>query len=293
MDDDFAQGAQSPALSSNVGERSRQQSSRRVEITPTERSIHFLRGVDSRSGIALASFYLILATDMKGSNASTITGYPGKVLQSALNFSSLNTVALACRKAFDHSISGSGLTGAQFGKQSDTTLDEHAAYWSKHSGRSFEEARQALHFLREVFRRCSKSIEMSRRDDALLCQRIGAVKEYANNAAAHLSLNGYLFDMLDLTHIVAALTLVAEIVRTFDRVDSVPSYFDDLDKAAHDAAVALFPDTPKIRLFGITKVSEHTRACRTLPIDVGVEMLLTHLPNVLGGPIAPSNKSIP
>lgn len=265
----------------------KQRTNQRIELTSTQKSIHFLRGVNSRAGIALAHFYLILSTNMQGSNTCMIAGYPGQILQSAVHFSSLNTVALICRKVFDHSTSG--LTGAQFGKQSDATLDEHAFYWSKHSERPIEEARRALTFLRAVFKKCSKSIEMSRQDGALLCRRIGAVKEYANNEAAHISLNDYRFEALDLAHIVAALTLIGEIIRTFDDIESSPSYFDDLDSAAYEASRRLFPDAPRFQLFGVTKVREHAQSCLKRSLEFGIEMLVTNLPNVLGGPLPSAN----
>lgn len=255
-------------------------SHRRIESTSVEKSVHFLRGVDSRSGIALTNFYLVLASDIRGTNTCIVPGHPGMVLQSAISFSSLNTVAIACRKVFDHG--AKGLTGAIFGKQNDTILEKHAVIWAKYSGHSIEDALQALRFLRTLFANCSKSLEMSRKSDALLCRRIGKVKEYANNTAAHLTLDSYHFHRVDLAHIVAALTLVAEIIRTFDRPDASPDYFDAIDYAAHQAALALFPDAPAVRLFEVTKARDLARACWQVPLDDGIEMLMTQLPNVLG-----------
>lgn len=81
-------------------------------------SVQFLRGVGSRATYALSSFYLLISADIEGKNHCTIAGHAGKVFQSQVRFSSLNTIALACRKAFDH---GKGLTGATFGRVSDST----------------------------------------------------------------------------------------------------------------------------------------------------------------------------
>jgi hypothetical protein len=101
------------------------------QLSPLERGVHFLRGVNSRATMALPAFYLFHAAAANTDRACTIDGYPGVVLKHSISFSSLGTVALACRKAFDHG--ANGLTGANFAKTSDATLEEHAEYWAKSS----------------------------------------------------------------------------------------------------------------------------------------------------------------
>lgn len=137
-------------------------------------SIHFLRGVGSRATFALASFYLLLGANVKGSNPCTVPGYPGRILQSQIYFASLNTIALACRKVFDH---GKGLTGAKFGRESDETLRAHAEYWAKNSSRPVEDAYRALHLLRAFFANVPKN-QMHYSETEL---RSGAVSDFSNS----------------------------------------------------------------------------------------------------------------
>ena len=237
-------------------------------------SIQFLRGVGSRATFALSSFYLLLATNVQGSNQCTVPGYPGKVLQSQIHFASLSTIALACRKAFDH---GKGMTGATFGRLSDSTLQEHAEYWGKWPNRTAEDAYQALHFLRTFFAKCSKKPDALFKDGTTLGRRVGFIKQYADRSAAHLSLEHYEFDNLDLAHAVAALTLVGAIIHSFDN-GNPPEYFNQIDEAAHAAAAALFLDAPDIRLFDRINVDMQARLCWKWGEVQGMHMLTEQLP---------------
>ncbi|MGN7980219.1 hypothetical protein [Burkholderia sp. 22313] len=260
--------------------RRRMPSGAPVDLGDVGRSVHFLRGVCSRSAFALTSFYLLRATDIRGRNPCSVPDYPGKVLQSNLSFSSLNNVALSCRKVFDHA--AKGLTGANFGKQSDSTLKKHAEYWAKMSERPEDEAYDALHFLRSFFAKCSKTDADLFKDGTMLGSRIGFVKQYADRVAAHLSLQDYEFDILDLAHVVAALVLVGEIVRGFDMVDGASDYFDQIDQAACNAAVNLFPSAPPLRLFERVKIEQQARACWQSGEAIGIQMLIEQLPSTLG-----------
>lgn len=237
-------------------------------------SIHFLRGVGSRATFALSSFYLVMATSVQGSNRCTITGYPGKVLQSQLHLSSLNMMALACRKVFDH---GKGLTGAAFGRIDESTLERHAEYWAKNADRPKEDAYRALHFLRSFFAKCSKKPDALFKEGTTLGRRIGFIKQYADRSAAHLSLEYYEFDYLDLAHLVAALALIGSIICSFDH-GSPSEYFNEIDEAAFTAAEALFPDIPKVRLFEHMDVNMQARLCWQLGEDHGMHMLTEQLP---------------
>src|SRR5690606_6106725 len=111
-------------------------SKRPFKLSPYEKSIQFLRGVDSKAGFSLAGFYLYLASRAESPNITVIDGYPGVVFQSYIKHSTLGNLSLACRKIFDHGVKG-GLTGAVFAKTSDDLLRQHAEYWSKSSGRTF------------------------------------------------------------------------------------------------------------------------------------------------------------
>lgn len=237
-------------------------------------SIQFLRGVGSRATFALSSLYLLLAANIEGDNQCTVQGFPGKVFQSQVHFASLNTIALACRKAFDH---GKGMTGATFGRISDSTLEKHAEYWGQWPNRSQEDAYRALHFLRTFFAKCSKKPDALFRDGTTLGRRIGFIKQYADRSAAHLTLEHYEFENLDVAHVVAALTLVGSIIHSFDK-GHPPEYFNRIDQAAHAAALALFPDTPDIRLFERMNVDMQARLCWQWGEAQGMHMLTEQLP---------------
>ncbi|CAM2165166.1 HEPN AbiU2-like domain-containing protein [Burkholderia latens] len=251
-----------------------------TDVDDVSKSIHFLRGVGSRASFVLTSFYFLLATEIDGKKPCTVPGYPGKVLQSYLQFESLNNLALACRKVFDHG--AKGLTGAQFGKQRDETLKGHAEYWAKSSQCPIEETYSALHFLRTFFAKCSKTDAALFREGTTLGRRIGFIKQYADHAAAHLSLSDYEFDHLDLAHVVAVLVLVGEIIRSFDAPYQSADYYDQIDQASFDAAVALFPDTPRIRLFQNMKVESQARMCWQAGEALGIQMLTEQLPYATG-----------
>jgi hypothetical protein len=246
-------------------------------LDPLSRSIHFLRGVHSRSGFALSAFYMFLASDIEGKRVCTVPSYPGTVFQSFLHYSAFNTMSLACRKAFDHGTKGA-LTGAAFGKQSDSTLISHGEYWAKLSGRPYDDAIQALVLLRSFFAKCSKTDTNLFKDGSTLGQRIGLLKQHADRSAAHLSMENYSVGVLDLAHVVAALSLVGEIVRSFDAPGFPPDHYNKIDEAAFDAANALFPDALKLRLFGRMKVEQQASACWRFGHDNGIHMLTEQLP---------------
>lgn len=251
------------------------------KLEPLERSIHFLRGVDSRAGFALAGFYIFIASSSKKLNTTSIEGYPGAVLQSYLSHSSLNNISLACRKVFDHGVKGS-LTGALFAKTNDVVLEKHAKYWSNSSGKSVEEAFQALKLLRSFFKICSKSSSDLFLEESSLCKRIGFLKQYADRAASHLSLDNYEVDMVDVSHVVASLTLVAEIVRSFDRSHDEPSSYNDLDEASYKSAKAIFPNIIEHRLFENINIERQARFCWVRREEEGLHMLLKQIAYTTG-----------
>jgi hypothetical protein len=250
-----------------------------MQQNPKELAIHFLRGVHSRATMALPAFYLFLGTNVDGTQACAIEGYPGLIFKGALNFSSIGTVTLSCRKVFDHA---KGLTGASFAKTSDEILKEVAEYWSKSSCRPVQEAFAALSLLKSIFRDCSKTDTALFDAKFLLGRRIGLLKQYANRSAAHLSLESHEFSTLDCAHVVAALTMIGEIIRSFDDSHALPTYFDTLDEASLSAARHLFPATPNIRLFQDIKIETQSRLCWQWGVEQGREMLLEKLPYAIG-----------
>jgi len=86
---------------------------------------------------------------MKESDVQLILGrkYPGLILKHSLQVSSIETIALSCRKTFD---TAKGLTGAKFSQLSDSTLTEVAEYWANGSGRPNQDAYAALDLIRPV-----------------------------------------------------------------------------------------------------------------------------------------------
>ena len=230
--------------------------------------------------MALPAFYLFHAAAANTDRASSIEGYPGVVFKHSVSFSALGTVALACRKAFDHG--ANGLTGANFGKTSDATLKEHSEYWAKNSKRPPQDAYAALHLLRSIFRDCAKTDAVLFKDAAPLGQRVGLLKQYADRAAAHLSFEDYAVSIPDCAHVVAALALIGEIIRSFDDSSSLPTYFDTLDEAAFSAAKQLFPTTPDLRLFQHMKVEMQARICWQAGSEQGRQMFFEQLPYAIG-----------
>jgi len=245
-----------------------------LQLTPLERAVQFLRGVYSRATMALPAFYLFHGAETDGHCA--IEGYPGVVLKKAIEFSSIDTISLSCRKAFDHG--ASGLTGANFAKNSDENLLKVAEYWSAKSDRSVQEALAALALLRSIFRDCSKTEAALFSTSAPLGRRIGLLKQYANRSAAHLSLEGHAFCTIDCAHLVAALTMIGEIIRSFDDPHTQANYFDTLDAASLSGARQLFPEMPDVRLFGHIKIEMQSRLCWQWGIERGRQMFLEQLP---------------
>ena len=232
------------------------------------------------ASMALPAFYLFHGAKAGGDIPCAIDGYPGVVLKHAIEFSSIGTVSLCCRKAFDHG--AKGLTGANFGRSSDETLQRVAEYWSTKSARSFQEAAAALDLLRSIIRDCAKTDTALFDAAAPLGRRIGLLKQYADRSAAHLSLESYEFSNLDCAHVVAALTVTGEIIRSFDDPLSQPTYFDALDDASLRAARQLFPATPDTRLFQNIRIETQSRLCWQWGPEQGRQMLLEQLPYAIG-----------
>ena len=228
------------------------------KLAGANRSVHFLRGVFSRSSMCLPAFYYFLGSASAYEVAKTTDDYPFKVAQTYSEFSNLNTLTLACRKIFDHATK-TELTGANFAKLSDGALQEHAEYWSKVSAESRDDCLQALIFLRSFFSEYSKTDTELLKTDGWLHKRIGLLKQHADRAAAHLSLQDYALDILDLGHFTAAVVIVGEIVRSFDNRALGSDYFNQIEQASYEAAKRVFPQIPKFQLFGNMQVQQQAR----------------------------------
>lgn len=208
--------------------------------------------------MCLPAFYCFVGSASALKAAKVTEEYPFRIAQAYFEFSALNTLTLACRKIFDHE-SKPDLTGANFGRLSDSILSEHAEYWSKNSREDADECLEALVFLRKFFREYSKSDTALLKADGWLHKRVGLLKQHADRAAAHLSLEDYSLDILDIAHFTAAVTIAGEIVRSFDDPRLGEMYFNDIDSAAFEAAKKVFPEIPHFQLFGHMQVHQQAR----------------------------------
>lgn len=228
------------------------------KLAGASRSIQFLRGVFSRSSMCVPAFYYFLGSASAYEAAKTSDDYALKVAQSYSEFSNLNTLTLACRKIFDRATK-TDLTGANFAKLSDAVLQDHAEYWSKSSGKSTDDCLQALIFLRRFFSEYAKTDTALLKADGWLHKRIGLLKQHADRAAAHLSLDDYALDILDLAHFTAAVVVVGEIIRSFDNRTLDSNYFNQVEQASYEIAKRAFPQIPKFQLFGNMQVQQQAR----------------------------------
>jgi hypothetical protein len=250
------------------------------------RSVQFLRGVFSRASLCIPAFYYFLGSASAHDAAKKSTDHAFKVAQSYSEFSDLNTLTLSCRKLFDNATKPD-LTGANFSRTSDATLSQHAEYWAKSSGHPAEECFAALNFLRRFFSECSRSETELLRSDGQLQKRIGLLIQHANRTAAHLSLEDYSLDIIDLAHFTAACTVVGEIVRSFDNPNLGPNYFNNLDAASYKAAQRIFPQIAKFQMFTSWKIEQQARLYWQWGEDNGIHMLLNQIQHAIGG--APSD----
>lgn len=245
------------------------------ELNPLEQSIHFLRGVNSRASLCLPAFYFFVGASLQ-KEGTVKRDHPLAVSASYMEFSCLNTISLACRKAFDHSITG--LTGAKFAKTSDEVLAQHAEYWAEASGKPAGEAALALTLLKEFFGKTSRHSNVLLRSTGSLQMRLGLLKQHADRIAAHLSLEPYEIDLLDVAHFVASFSLVGEIVRSFDATQFGENYFQEVDEVSAGEARRMFPDSEVPRLFGKVDPVSQARSCWRYGKERGLHMLLEQLP---------------
>lgn len=250
-------------------------------LTGSTLSIQFLRGVFSRASLCVPAYYYFLGSASSHDVAKNSSDYPFRIAQSYSKFSDLNTLTMSCRKLFDHS-KKPDLTGGNFSKESDNILEEHAEYWSKLSSRSIHDALAALRFLRRFFSECSQTDTRLLQAKSQLQKRIGLLKQHADRAAAHLSLEDSSLDIIDLTHFTAACVVVGEIVRSFDMPDVSPTYFNQLDTASYQAAKRIFPQIARFQMFTSWNVETQTRLYWQSSEDHGIDMLLNQIHNTLG-----------
>jgi hypothetical protein len=241
--------------------------------------VQFLRGVGARAGLALPMFYNLIGA---GTPLQEPSKYPPwKFTQAAsLEFSALQTISLICRAIFDDS--RKGLTGKRFANVSDATLLAIAKYWADTSKRSVPEASRALKLLREVFRQCAQPRKSLLVAPSLLARRVGLLKYHADRQGAHITLETYLFHLVDVIHVVAAITIIGAIVVDFDQPAISGSYFNKIDEAGWSAAKDVFPDLVIERLFRQFDIHAQATTYWRIPQAEGLRMVLNQLPSALG-----------
>ncbi len=248
-----------------------------LELSPVTQSVQFLRGVGSRASLCIPAFHFFLGSLFAQEDERIKRDHSLAVAASYIEFSSLNTLTLSCRKVFDHA--ASGLTGARFSKISDEVLIEHAEYWAKTSKQPVENALCALKTLRVFFRICSQpSNRLLQASTTSLPKRIGLLKQHADRAAAHLSLESYEIHLHDLAHFTASLSLIGEIIRSFDVQHMDSSYFNQIELGAHKAAKQQFPMLSTPRLFENVDIVQQAKACWQFGEQEGLHMLLEEIP---------------
>jgi hypothetical protein len=253
-----------------------------VKLNGCDLSIHFLRGVFSRATQCVPAYYYFIGSASSYEVANKSSDYPFRVAQSYSEFSDLNTLTLNCRKLFDHSTS-TNLTGHNFSKLSNEALTDHAKYWAKNSSCKEEEAFKALRFLRRFFMECSQSDTNLLQANSQLQKRIGLLKQHADRAAAHLSLQEYSLKIADLTHFTAACVMIGEIIRSFDMPDISSNYFNELDTASYSAAKRIFPQIANFQMFANLNLENQARSYWRFNEDDGIHILLNHLQDAVGG----------
>lgn len=251
------------------------------QLVGKERSIHFLRGVFSRSTLCIPAFYYLMgAASSKAVNQDT-NSHSFQVAKCYLEFSSLNTLSLSCRKVFDHGRKPD-LTGANFGKLSDNTLEEHSVYWAKESGKAKDECFKALIFIRRFFSEYSKTSDDLLKTDGYLHKRIGLLKQHADRSAAHLSLEDYSLNTQDLAHFTGSIAIIGEIVRSFDRPELGDKYFNEIDVASYGAAKEIFPNIEEFKIFSAMEVFRQANSYWKYHKEVSIQSLFDQLQHALG-----------
>jgi hypothetical protein len=247
-----------------------------IELDARVESIQFLRGAASRASQVLPALYMQL-----GARMPVTPGAPHwqAVQAASTEFSSLLAISLSCRSIFDDS--RKRMTGKRFAIISDTELMSVADYWAE-GNRKVEDAAKALKLLRELFQRCARPEKILLNAPSLLERRVGLLKYHANRQAAHISLGSFLFDVIDLVHVVAAVAVLGAMIVDFDDPARGNQYFDSVDEAGWQAAKAVFPALPVRRLFHNFDIHQQALLYWRIEELDGLNMLLNQLPAAIG-----------
>ncbi len=161
-------------------------------------------------------------------------------------------------------------------------IGEHARFWAENSPHDFEEAFTTLKFLRSFFAVCSKTDTALLQANGLLQKRIGLLKQHADRAAAHLTLQDYEIEIVDLAHFTAATVMIGELIRRFDDPLLGPKYFNGVDRSSYEAARQAFPDIPTFQLFANVEIERQALIYCAHGEKQGVDDLLNRVQFILG-----------
>lgn len=251
---------------------------RHVDFEPTVTAIQFLRGVSNRAPLALPAVYAQLGSRIPFE--SPATPYWQRVNAANIKFSSLQTISLTCRAIFDDG--RNGMTGKAFAKASDEVLASVAKLWVENSGQPIADATKALRLLRQLFKLCAQPKKSLLEASSLLERRVGLLKYHADREAAHITLEPFLLDLLDVIHVVAAISVIGAMIVDFDDKTRSGQHFNAIDEAGWQAAKMTFPSLKGPRLFHRFDIHAQARAYWKFEQCDGLNMLLNQLPAAIG-----------
>lgn len=251
----------------------------RVEYDNLTATVQSLREIGGRATHMLPALYMTLAA--RSAQKERDTPYWRVVQASFLEECALQAIALACRSIFDHR--RTALSGNTISRLSDETIKAVATYWSKEGHVSYEDGVLALHVLKRLFAHCARHEKILLQQPSMLERRIGLLKVYANRRAAHMSLDNYLFNVVDLIHVVAAIALIGAIIVDFDMPTQAGGYFDAIDDGGWRAAQHIFPHLAMKRIFEHWDIHQQAKLKWKYPEHYdGVEYILNQLPAAIG-----------
>lgn len=256
---------------------------------PSHRVLLFLRQVEGRASIALASFYTDLALSIASEDQRQAWSYAEKVKFQALQYSARWTTALCVRAIYDHA--KGTLTARAVRDASPDVEDRVTKFWAERNSREEKQARAAFKFLREHFARSAIPISSAPNSECVLARRVALLKAYADREGAHISVQHYEFTTVDLAHVVTATALVGAVIHHFDfPVSAMPeaptggAFIARLDEGAHQAAMSLCPWATKLpRMFEKADLEAMVpNLYRENRLISGAEYLSSYLPSALG-----------
>jgi len=201
-----------------------------------------------------------------------------------LHYSGLWTAALCIRSIFDHEADSPRKLNAKSVAGSTPRVREQIAdYWTTKNTAKVD-ARLAVAFIARFLARTAVPVNQACKSDCILTRRIALIKAFADRGVAHLSLHHFEFTARDLAHSVAAAALVGAIIRHFDEPTGAgATYLTSIDKAAHAAAVRIFPEFQRVpRLFTDDFIHGTLRNLYSGRLMDGVEYLSESLLSALG-----------